>query len=196
MIAPLLQAIRDELRIGLRPLNVDSDSIQVTKDEKVSADLGQVALSIYSIDVSPAAEGGNAVLAREYSVAIGVTTRARFVPVDRRGENLYTDIGNDSIISVDEVLERVIRIIHGQPKIVQKASKLGEVLGIVYSEPLYLSRSISSPEEKGQDHFNIPDNGEGDVTYNEQDLEALYQEVVFQGAKCFQPALDFESTLD
>lgn len=196
MIAPLLQAIRDELRIGLRPLNVDSDSIQVTKDEKVSADLGQVALSIYSIDVSPAAEGGNAVLAREYSVAIGVTTRARFVPVDRRGENLYTDIGNDSIISVDEVLERVIRIIHGQPKIVQKASKLGEVLGIVYSEPLYLSRSISNPEEKGQDHFNIPDNGEGDVTYNEQDLEALYQEVVFQGAKCFQPALDFESTLD
>lgn len=196
MIAPLLKAIRDELRIGLRPLNVDPDCIQVTKDEKVSADIGQVGISIYTVDLTPDSLGGNAVLIVESAVAVGVTLRARFVPVDRRGENLYTDIGDESTISIDELVQRIIRIIHGQPKIVQKASKLGENLGLVYSEPLFIARSIGNPEEKGPDHFNISENTKTDINYNEQDLEALYQEVVFQGAKCFQPALDFEPTLD
>lgn len=193
MISPLLEAIRDRLRVTLAPLNIDTDSIQVTPNEKVNADSGQVAVSIYSIDVSPSTESGNAILAREYSVAVGVTTKSRFVPVDRRGETLYTDIQDSNVISVDEVLERVIKSIHGRPDIVQKATQYGAKLAIVYSEPLYLSRSISNPEEKSFDHWNISETQFKEFEYNEQDYEGLYQEVVFQGAKCFQPALDFKS---
>lgn len=195
MIAPLLQAIRDELRINLAPLNIPEDDIQVTKNEKVNADIAQVGVSIYAVDISPSDPSGNAILVVDLAVAVGVTLKARYVPVDRRGEYLVTDIGNSSNISLDEVIQRIIRSIHGQPKIIQAASRLALKLGLSYCEPLYLSRSISTAEDKGPDHFNIPDDQSTTVSYNDDDLEALYQEVVFQGAKCFQPALDFESTV-
>ena len=196
MLAPLLKAVRDELRKNLRPLGVEKESVEVTPDEKVTAIVGQVAVSIYSIDISPASISGNAILVTDLAIAVGATLRVREIPVDRRGVESITDIGNSSQISLDEIIQRIVRSIHGRPAIVQKATEYGEKLGIVYCEPLFLARSISTAEEKGPDHFNISENANSDVQYNETDIEALYQEVVFQGAKCFQAALDFEPELD
>lgn len=196
MLAPLLKAVRDELRTSLRPLGVDPDSVTVTPDEKVYAIVGQVAVSIYAVDISPSEPSGNAVLVTDLAVAIGVTLKAREIPVDRRGEELITDIGDTSEISLDEIIQKIIKTIHARPSVTQKASKLAVKLGLVYSEPLFLARSISTAEEKGPSHFNISENAESDVQYNEDDIEAVYQEVVFQGAKCFQGSLEFEPVLE
>jgi hypothetical protein len=195
MLAPLLQAVRDELRKTLRPLNIKPDSVQVTRDEKVPADSGQVFVGVYAVDMSPTEVSGNAVLCSELAVAIGVTVRSREIPVDRRGENLYTDIGDLRRISIDETIQRILRTLHGQPTIIQKATKLGSKLGLAYCEPLFLARSIGNPEEKDKAHFNVPE-ADGDVGYNEDDFEGLYQEAVFIGAKCFQSSLDFEPILE
>ncbi len=195
MIAPLTQAIRDELRKGLRPLNIDEDSVEVRPDGKVYAWVGQVAVSIFNIDITPSDVSGNAILATDSLIGVGITAKGREVPVDRRGTDLYTDIGEASTISLEEIMMRVIKILHGQFTIIQKANRLAERFGIVYSEPLFLARSIGQPEEKGPDHWNIQDNGSAKIIdYNEDDLEGFYLEAVFQGAKCFQPALDFEPT--
>lgn len=195
MIAPLAQAVRDELRKGLRPYNIPEDSVEVRPDGKAYAADGQVSVSIYSIDITPAEVSGNAILSVDSLIGVGVTVKGREVPVDRRGTDLYTDIGETTTISVEEIVMRAIRIIHGQFTLIQKANRLAERFGIVYSEPLFLARSIGQPEEKGPEHWNIQDNGSLQVAdYNEDDLEGYYLEAVFQGAKCFQPALDFEST--
>lgn len=196
MIAPLAKAVRDELRTSLAPANIPPEVILVTQDEKVAAWTGQVAVSIYAIDLSPSEESGNAILGIDFSLAVGVTVKGRVIPVDRRGEGLYTDILNENTISIDEIIRRVIKTIHGRPQVIAKANKIAVQYGLMYSEPLYVARSIGVPEEKGPEHWNIRPNENELMTYNEDDLEGLYQEVVFQGAKCFQPALDFEPTLD
>lgn len=196
MLAPLLKAVREELRTNLRPLGIDPDSVEITPDEKVYAISGQIAVSIYSTDISPAPGSGNAILVTDLSLAVGVTMKAREVPVDRRGVEIITDVGDTSQISLDEIIQRIVRSIHGRPSIYIRANRYGQKLGLTYTEPLFLARSISTAEEKGPEHFNISETANSDVQYNEDDLEALYQEVVFQGAKCFQAALDFDPVLE
>ena len=195
MFSPLLEAIGTQITLGLRPLNITEESIQITPDGKVYAVSGQVAISIFLIDMSPSELSGNAILSSDLSVGIGITTKGREIPVDRRGTNLYTDIDNKGQISIEEIAARVVRLIHGQFAVTNKANQLAERLGLSYCEPLFLARSIGTPEEKGPDHWNITEDDRSILDYNGDDLEGFYLELVFQGARCFQHALEFEPTV-
>lgn len=188
---PLLEGSRDHLRTTLRPMNILPDEVQVMPDGKTTADCGQVFVAVFNIDLGPSEESGNAILATTFGLGVGLTVRTREIPVDRRGEYGYTDIGKKSIISIEELTRQVIKSIHGQWGLMIKANNIGKKLGIRYEEPLYLARSIGTPEEKGPDHFNVPQNVQAQDDFDSGDYEGLYVELVFQGAKSFSHAVEF-----
>ena len=191
MFAPLLKAVRDVNRIGLKPLNIDEDSILVMEDGRPAAECGQVFVSIFNVDMTPDELSGNAILSTLFGVGVGITVRLREVPVDRRGEFGYTDIGDERSISCAEIAARVIRSVHGRPEVMIKANQNAARFNMRYDEPLFLARSLGEPERKKADHFNIMESAQRTSSSTDDDDEALYLELLFQGARSFSHALEF-----
>jgi len=155
----ILEAIRDELRLGLDYITNPNRSIRIINDKDVPAYSGEEFIGIYGASYTN--EYDRLAISRKdtYEFIIGITRRMSGIPVDSTGETIYTQ--DESLISRNKssMLNRareIIQLLEYNWDIVGKikSQASSDLIEVCILSPLALESS-SPVEEVDASHFHL-----------------------------------------
>lgn len=179
----LLESVVNKLQDSLGEFSslkyLQNRYIEIGVDQRVAPASADKSISVYLSTLSVESQGPSR--REEYLISVAFTARKKAIPSDMRGTALLTDVFNNRIISIEEVVEAIIESLDGKIDVINNANS--DITGAKYlTIPLYLTPNTElKPEEVGTDHFYTQPSQKGKDRQVET-LEGYKIEIPFSGA--------------